>query len=76
MTNFEYDEKTLREIIAQNCVLNEENAILKSKLHMIFALGFDYDGCDKAESLKELIDELVGITQMSNEEFIKYYRGV
>lgn len=28
-------------------------------LDMIYALGFDYDGCEKAESLKQLIDELV-----------------
>ena len=28
-------------------------------LNMIHAIGFDYDGCEKPESLKELIDELV-----------------
>ena len=28
-------------------------------LNMIYAIGFDYDGCEKPESLKELIDELV-----------------
>ena len=28
-------------------------------LDMIYAIGFDYDGCEKLESLKELIDELV-----------------
>ena len=28
-------------------------------LDMIYAIGFDYDGCEKPESLKELIDELV-----------------
>lgn len=49
---------------------------LKARLHMIFALGFDYDGCDKAESLKGLIDELVKITQMDSKEFADYYKGV
>ena len=49
---------------------------LKERLHMIFALGFDYDGCDKAESLKGLIDELVKITQMDSKEFAEYYKGV
>lgn len=28
-------------------------------LDMIYAIEFDYDGCEKPESLKELIDELV-----------------
>ena len=28
-------------------------------LDMIYAIGFDYDGCEKPESLKKLIDELV-----------------
>ena len=28
-------------------------------LDMIYAIGYDYDGCEKPESLKELIDELV-----------------
>ena len=28
-------------------------------LDIIYAIGIDYDGCDKPESLKKLIDELV-----------------
>jgi hypothetical protein len=28
-------------------------------LEMIWTIGVDYDGCEKPESLKELIDELV-----------------
>lgn len=28
-------------------------------LDMIYSLGFDYDGFEKPDSLKELIDELV-----------------
>jgi hypothetical protein len=31
---------------------------------MIWAIGVDYDGCDKAESLKGLIDEMVELTQL------------
>jgi len=37
---------------------------IKSKedaLKMIIALGFDYDGYNKSESLMDLIDELVDI---------------
>lgn len=49
---------------------------LKKRLHMIWAIGVDYDGCDGVESLKGLIDELVGITQMERKEFMACYYGV
>lgn len=31
-------------------------------LELIYAIGYDYDGCEKPESLKELIDELVDLS--------------
>ena len=41
---------------------------LRQRLHWIWAIGVDYDGCGTVESLKELIDEMVDFTQMSDEE--------
>ena len=37
----------------------KEVADLRNRLHLIWAIGVDYDGCNTVESLKELIDELV-----------------
>jgi len=47
----------VREIITQ---LEEENAALKQALTLIGDIGYDYDGYGKVDSLKELIDEMVG----------------
>lgn len=30
---------------------------------MIWGIGYDYDGCNTVESLKDLIDELVDMTK-------------
>ena len=35
----------------------------RERLHWIWAIGVDYDGCNTVNSLKELIDELVAFTQ-------------
>ena len=48
--------------------LKKEIAELRNRLHLIWAIGFDYDGCNKVESLKELIDELVSYTQLPREQ--------
>ena len=32
-------------------------------LNLIWSIGFDYDGCHKAEDLKELIDQLVDMSK-------------
>lgn len=73
---FEITEKVFIKNVEENIELKKQVDELKERLHMIFALGFDYDGCDKAESLKGLIDELVKITQMDSKEFAEYYKGV
>lgn len=38
-----------------------KNKIKYEYLKLIVDLGYDYDGCEKAESLKSLIDELVDL---------------
>ena len=48
--------------------LKKEIAELRNRLHLIWAIGFDYDGCNKVESLKELIDELVSYTQLPSDQ--------
>ena len=48
--------------------LKRQIADLRNRLHMIWAIGVDYDGCNKVESLKELIDELVSYTQLPSEQ--------
>lgn len=37
----------------------KETEIMERYFELIIDLGFDYDGCNTVESLKELIDELV-----------------
>ena len=54
-------------------------------LQSIIDIGFDYDGCSKVESLKELIDELVKMARdgldlklpqyVRNESVISIYKG-
>lgn len=48
--------------------LKEEVRDLNNRRHLIWALGYDYDGCNTVESLKELIDELVSYTQLPREQ--------
>lgn len=36
-------------------------------LHMIWAVGVDYDGCSTTQELQELIDELVEMSQKARE---------
>lgn len=48
--------------------LKKEIADLRNRLHMIWAIGVDCDGCNTVKSLKELIDELVSYTQPPAEE--------
>lgn len=43
MTNLDYDEKTLQEIITQNCVLNEENAELQKQVDELKVLIQDME---------------------------------
>lgn len=39
--------------------MNKQVEIMEKYLELIIDLGFDYDGCNTIESLKELINELV-----------------
>lgn len=48
--------------------LKEEIYDLNNRRHLIWAIGYDYDGCNTVESLKELIDELVSYTQLPREQ--------
>ena len=48
--------------------LKKEVADLNNRRHLIWAIGYDYDGCNTVESLKELIDELVSYTQLPREQ--------
>lgn len=36
-------------------------------MELIRDIGFDYDGCNSVESLKELVDELVEMSQKARE---------
>lgn len=51
--------------------LKEEIHDLNNRRHLIWALGYDYDGCNTVESLKELIDELVSYTQLPRDQVPK-----
>jgi hypothetical protein len=51
--------------------LKKEIEDLRNRLHLIWALGFDYDGCGTVKSLKELIDELVYYTQLPSDQVPK-----
>jgi hypothetical protein len=54
---------------AQTCEEQREKIrLLDARLHWIYLVGADYDGCNTVESLKSLIDELLEFTQMSDEE--------
>ena len=48
--------------------LEEHVADFRNRLHLIWALGADYDGYNDTEHLKQLIDELVSYTQLPVED--------
>ena len=48
--------------------LKKELANANERLHWIYAIGVDYDGMDTVEGLKDLIDEMVEFTQMTDEQ--------
>ncbi len=66
----EFKEKARREnqdililALAELSRVRRENEKLGNALMLIVDIGFDYDGFEKPESLKGLIDELVGIAR-------------
>jgi hypothetical protein len=44
------------------CIVCEPNCV-DEWLELIWQVGVDYDGCNSVESLKELIDELIEMSQ-------------
>ena len=63
-----YEKDPKKPYVEQIMELQDEVKALRSRLHWIWAIGVDYDGCGTVESLKELIDEMVDFTQMTDEE--------
>lgn len=63
-----YEKEPKKSYIEQILELQDEVKVLRRRLHWIWAIGVDYDGCGTVESLKELIDELVDFTQMTDEQ--------
>ena len=76
-------KKAIDDLLEEKQFLEEQVKYLKSKIEnkenwcqLIADIGFDYDGCNKIDSLKCLIDELVKYALYSRdgydyEEFIK-----
>lgn len=63
-----YEKEPKKSYVEQIMELQDEIKLLKRRLHWIWAIGVDYDGCGTVESLKELIDEMVEFTQMTDEQ--------
>lgn len=63
-----YEKEPKKSYVEQIIELQDEIKVLKRRLHWIWAIGVDYDGCGTVGSLKELIDEMVDFTQMSDEQ--------
>lgn len=63
-----YEKEPKKPYVEQIMELQDEVKALRSRLHWIWAIGVDYDGCGTVESLKELIDEMVEFTQMTDEQ--------
>ena len=62
-------ERDLKASESRNAELQKLVDELKKRLHLIWAIGVDYDGCSKIKSLKELIDEMVELTQIESKDF-------
>ena len=63
-----YEKDPKKPYVEQIMELQDEVKVLRNRLHWIWAIGVDYDGCGTVESLKELIDEMVEFTQMTDEQ--------
>ena len=71
-----YEKEPKKSYVEQIMELQDEVKALRSRLHWIWAIGVDYDGMDTVESLKELIDEMVDFTQMTDEEVDNQLKAV
>ena len=63
-----YEKEPKKSYVEQIMELQDEVKTLRRRLHWIWAIGVDYDGCGTVESLKDLIDEMVEFTQMTDEQ--------
>lgn len=63
-----YEKEPKKSYVEQIVELQNEVKVLRNRLHWIWAIGVDYDGCGTVESLKDLIDEMVEFTQMTDEQ--------
>ena len=63
-----YEKEPKKSYVEQIMELQDEVKALRRRLHWIWAIGVDYDGMDTVEGLKDLIDEMVDFTQMTDEE--------
>ena len=63
-----YEKEPKKSYVEQIMELQQEVKALHSRLHWIWAIGVDYDGYGTVESLKDLIDEMVEFTQMTDEQ--------
>lgn len=63
-----YEKEPKKSYVEQIMELQQELKALHSRLHWIWAIGVDYDGMDTVEGLKDLIDEMVEFTQMTDEQ--------
>jgi phage shock protein A len=63
-----YEKEPKKSYVEQIMELQQEVKALRNRLHWIWAIGVDYDGCGTVESLKELIDEMVDFTQMTDDQ--------
>lgn len=61
--------------VEKNAELQKQVDELKERLHWIWRLGVDYDGFEKSESLKGLIDEMIEFTQMESKDFVEYQQS-
>lgn len=71
-----YEKEPKKSYVEQIMELQDEVKTLRRRLHWIWAIGVDYDGCGTVESLKELIDEMVDFTQMTDEQVDNQLKAV
>lgn len=58
--------------VEKNAELQKQVDELKERLHLIWLIGVDYDGFEKSESLKGLIDEMIELTRIESKDFVEY----
>ena len=67
--------QAIENLIARNKELERQIKIKNAYLNLIWAIGYDYDGCETPKSLKGLIDELLEMTiqaRMNDDKSVMY----